>query len=156
MKTRVQELLSRKGSHVVTAHAGETVSEVAHSMVNHGVGSVIVTDEDTVLGVFSERDCMKEVVLRGRNPTTTACGEVMHTAGPHAQIEHTVEQCMSLMARHGRQHLPVVHSGALVGVVSLRDCAAHLSREATHEAEELREYVSGSYPPDSWRSAKHD
>lgn len=146
MRTKVEELLQRKGSTVVTIDAEASVREATARMVGEGVGSLVVTSEGRIAGIFTERDCVRRVVLEGRSPASTSVAQAM-TGGPvQVSPDHTVEQCMALMTKQRCRHLLVLRYGRVVGLISIGDCTAHLSRAAVEENGMLLEYITGRYP----------
>jgi CBS domain-containing protein len=126
------------------ADAGQTVFDVAQAMVERNIGAVPVLRDGLLIGIFSERDLMKRVVVEGRDPRTTQVDEVMTddplTVGP----DESLETCMILMRRHGFRHLPVCEGKRLRGIVSLRDILLHDLNEKDHEVRMMRAYIQAS------------
>jgi CBS domain-containing protein len=126
------------------ADASQTVFDVAQAMVERNIGAVPVLRDGLLIGIFSERDLMKRVVVEGRDPRTTQVDEVMTddplTVGP----DESLETCMILMRRHGFRHLPVCEGKQLRGIVSLRDILLHDLNEKDHEVRMMRAYIQAS------------
>ncbi|HET7204957.1 MAG TPA: CBS domain-containing protein [Terriglobales bacterium] len=126
------------------AQSQQTVLEVAKAMVERNIGAVPVLADGELVGIFSERDLMKKVVVPGLDPGATRLAEVMTqdplTVGP---LE-TVETCMVLMRRHGFRHLPICDGKVLKGLVSLRDIMLHDLDEKDHDIRMMRAYIQAS------------
>jgi len=126
------------------ADVNRTVLELAQAMVERNIGAVPVVQNGELVGIFSERDLMRRVVVAGRDPRTTQVYEVM-TSDPLTVSPHeSVETCMILMRRHGFRHLPICEDRVLKGVVSLRDIMLHDISEKDHEVRMMRAYIQAS------------
>ena len=136
------DLIHNQQTHVV--EIGQTVLEVAHTMVQHNVGAVPVQRDGDLVGIFSERDLMKRVVVEGLDPRATAVERVMTEDPLTIHPTETVENCMLLMRRHGFRHLPVCEGKKLVGMISLRDLLLHDLTEKDYEVRMMRAYIQAS------------
>ena len=143
---RVVDILALKGSTVHTVDKRATVFEAVKKMVDANVGSLIVTDGDTIHGIITERDYLRRIVLEGRTSRTTAVLEVATERLIVVEPTRPVDECMALMTAERIRHLPVVEGGKLVGVLSIGDIVKHLSREREAEVRYLTDYISGKYP----------
>ena len=146
MNTPVRTLLRRKGTSVITTAPDATVYASIETMVAHNVGAIVVVDDGTPIGVFTERDYLRRIVLRGRTSQTTRVREVMTTDLVTAAPDTTVQECLSLMTQVRCRHLPVLVDGRLAGIVSIGDCVKHLLGAAEAEVASLQDYVIGRYP----------
>lgn len=130
-----------KNQDTYRAEAHQTVLEVAQTMVSRNIGAVPVIRDGVLVGIFSERDLMKRVVVEGRDPRQTRVEEVMtpdpFTVGPQEDLQ----ACMILMRRHGFRHVPVCEGGKVLGVVSLRDLMLHDLDEKDDEVRMMRAYI---------------
>jgi CBS domain-containing protein len=126
------------------ADVNQTVLELAQAMVERNIGAVPVLDNGKLVGIFSERDLMRRVVVAVRDPRTTQVHEVMTTDPLTVSPDESVESCMVLMHRHGFRHLPICDGGILKGVVSLRDIMLHDISEKDHEVRMMRAYIQAS------------
>ncbi len=139
----VRQLVHDKGVAVYTVSPDETVFRALELMAEHDVGALVVAEERRVVGVFSERDYARKVILLGRGSRDLAVREVMTgqviTIGP----EQTVADCMRLMTDHRVRHLPVVEDGRLAGIVSIGDVVKAVMSEQEFLIEQLQEYISG-------------
>jgi CBS domain-containing protein len=126
------------------AEASQFVLDVAKDMVERNIGAVPVLRDGVLVGIFSERDLMKRVLVEGRDPQTTRVEEVMTgdplTVGP----EESLETCMQLMRHHGFRHLPVCEEGKVLGLVSLRDMMLRDLEEKDDEVRMMRAYIQAS------------
>ncbi len=146
MKTRVRDLLKEKGIEVLTTPPDVTVFDTIEKMVDRNVGSIVVMEGARLVGIFTERDYLRRIVLQGRSSKTTELSEVMTKNVITVEYDATVDQCMTIMTEKKLRHLPVVEDGALCGIISIGDCVRHLSKEAQAEVEDLKNYISGQYP----------
>jgi CBS domain-containing protein len=130
-----------KGQDTYRADGEQTVLELAKAMVDRNIGAVPVLRDGELIGVFSERDLMKRVVVAGLNPATTRVHEVM-TPNPLTVAPDTdVETCMMLMHQHGFRHLPLCDGKVLAGMVSLRDIMLHDINEKDYDLRMMRAYI---------------
>jgi CBS domain-containing protein len=138
----VYDLINTQDTH--RADASQTVLEVAQAMVERNIGAVPVLRDGLLVGIFSERDLMKRVVVEGRDPGATRVEEVMTEDPLTVRPDENLETCMVLMRRHGFRHLPVCEGKELRGIVSLRDILLHDLNEKDHEVRMMRAYIQAS------------
>jgi CBS domain-containing protein len=135
----IRDLL--KNQVTVSAEVHQTVLEVAEMMVNRNIGAVPVLKDGQLVGIFTERDLMKRVIVGGKDPALTPVRDVM-TEGPLTiEPKDSLETCMALMRRHGFRHLLVREGPDLKGVVSLRDLLLHDLDEKDDEVRMMRAYL---------------
>ncbi|PKL23285.1 MAG: histidine kinase [Spirochaetae bacterium HGW-Spirochaetae-3] len=126
----VQSILAAKGNVVVSVGPEVAVSEALIKMAERNIGAILVTDEDgKTVGIFSERDFARKIILKGRNCDTTKVKEIMTTKVTYAEPRTTLVECMNLMTSHHFRHLPIEEDGRLVGVVSIGDVVKALIRQ---------------------------
>jgi len=125
----------------ISAQTHQTVLEVARLMVQHNIGAVPVLHEGLLAGIFSERDLMSRVVVGGKDPARTLVSQVMTEDPLTVAPNDPLENCMTLMKRHGFRHLPVCSGRELKGVVSLRDILLHDLDEKDDEVRMMRAYL---------------
>jgi CBS domain-containing protein len=142
----VSAILSVKGSTVHTVEGSASVFDSIKRMVEANVGSLIVTDGDAILGIFTERDYLRRIALEGRTSKDTPVREVLTERIVATDPDRSVEECMSIMTRERIRHLPVIEGGKLVGIVSIGDLVKFLSHEREAEIRYLTDYISGRYP----------
>ena len=130
-----------KNQETYQADLGQTVLETVRTMVEHNIGAVPIVHNGKLVGIFSERDLMKRVVAEARDPRSTRLAEVMTDDPLTVNMNEELENCLTLMRRHGFRHLPVCHNGQLVGIVSLRDILLHDLNEKDDEVRMMRAYI---------------
>jgi CBS domain-containing protein len=141
----VRQILERKGSAVHGVGPDATVFEALEIMARHDVGALVVLDaQGRLLGVVSERDYARKVVLQGRVSKDTPVREIMATGVVCVNSSQTEHGCMALMTRHRVRHLPVIDDGRLVGVVSIGDVVSVIIEDQQVTIEQLEHYISGS------------
>ena len=126
------------------ADADQTVFDVAQAMVDRNIGAVPVLRGGLLVGIFSERDLMKRVVVEERDSRTTRVEEVMTEDPLTVSPDESLENCMLLMRQHGFRHLPVCEGKQLRGIISLRDILLHDLNEKDHEVRMMRAYIQAS------------
>lgn len=130
-----------KDQETYRADVQQTVFDIAKAMVDRNIGAVPVLENGLLVGIFSERDLMKRVVVEGRDPQNTRVYEVMTEDPLTVQPNQDLETCMFLMRRHGFRHLPVCEGKQLLGLVSLRDLMLHDLSEKDDEVRMMRAYI---------------
>ena len=130
-----------KNQDTYRADAGQSVFEVAQAMVERNIGAVPVLRDGYLVGVFSERDLMRRVVVEGRDPARTLVGEVMTENPLTVEPSADLETCIFLMRRHGFRHLPICQDQQLRGMVSMRDIILHDLSEKDDEVRMMRAYI---------------
>jgi CBS domain-containing protein len=117
----LKELLAAKPKVVYSARPTDSVLSALQLMADHGIGFLVVLDGTRLVGVMSERDYARKVILRDKSSKDTTVRDIMTESVVTVTPEHTVPQCMALMDKHGFRHLPVVENGGVIGVLSIRD-----------------------------------
>ena len=143
---RVADLLRVKGREVHTISPAATVYEAVDRMVRHNVGSLLVVEGDEIHGIITERDYLREIVLKGRTSRETPVRDVMTTRVVCVGPEDTIESCMAVMTEKRIRHLPVLEGGRLTGLVSIGDVVKRLSMDQRAEIRYLTDYITGKYP----------
>ena len=139
----VASILAAKGSQVHTISPDATAYEAIEGMVRSNVGSLIVSDGTTILGIFTERDYLRRVTLQDRDAKATRVRDVMT---PHiicVDPSRTIGECMAMMTQERIRHLPVMERDRLVGIISIGDVVKYLSKEREVEIRHLTEYITG-------------
>ena len=139
----VGALLRDKAPAIHSISATATVFDAISLMAERNVGALPVIEHDRLVGMISERDYTRKVMLKGRTSKDTLVGEIMtrdpQTVGP----ENTVNDCMEIMTEHRVRHLPVVEDGKLVGLLSIGDLVKWIMSAQTATIEHLTRYVFG-------------
>ncbi len=140
---RVSEILRGKGSDVLKIEKAATVFDAITRLVEANVGSILVTENDTVVGIMSERDYLRKVAIKGRTSHDTTVGEIMSTPLIYVTPETTIEESMAIMTDRRIRHLPVVEDDEVIGIISIGDVVKFQSREQSFQIKYLTEYISG-------------
>lgn len=118
---KVSDIILRKGSKVTTVAPSTSVIDALRIMANENIGSVVVTDKEKFLGILTERDYSRKIILKGKSSTDTTVSEIMSSEFPSVLPADTVEQCMELMSAKNLRYLPVMQEGRLSGIISIND-----------------------------------
>lgn len=141
----IRHLLARKGNAVHTIGPDATVFEALEVMARHDVGALVVVDaEGEVIGMLSERDYARKVILHGRISRDTPIRDIMSTGVLCVTSRQTVSACMALMTRHRIRHIPVVENDQLSGIVSIGDVVSAIIEDQQFTIEQLEHYITGS------------
>lgn len=141
----VKDILDRKGRDLYSVAPDESVFEALRRLEEKNIGVILVIDADgTLLGIFSERDYARKIVLKGRQSKTTLVREVMTRRVSCVDLDTTVETCMALMTGKRIRHLPVLDDGRLVGIVSIGDVVKSTIEEKDLLIDQLEHYIMGS------------
>jgi CBS domain-containing protein len=143
--SRVSEILENKGGMVLSVDVNETVLDAISLMAQVNVGAVLVQQNDTIAGIFTERDYMQKIALQSRSSQKTRVGDVMTSPVISADPDDSVQQCMETMTTCHCRHLPVVQDGKLLGIVSIGDLVKKMLDEKQFEVEKLNQYITGTY-----------
>ncbi len=138
----VRHLLSGKPAGVVSIEPEKTVLDAIALMARHETGSVLVMRGRTLLGILSERDYTRKVVLKGRASATTPIAEIMTSPVVTVGPDETVQSCMQLMTQRRFRHLAVVEDGQVVGVVSIGDLVKAMLEIQQEEIAHLQQYIA--------------
>lgn len=141
MKT-VRDVLERKGRNVWSVRPDATVYEALGLMAEKDLGAVLVRDGDQVVGVLSERDYARQVILKGKTSKETPVSEIMTSRVVYVRPEQTVDECMALMTDKRIRHLPVLDGSRLIGLVSIGDVVKAAISEKEFLIEQLQNYIT--------------
>jgi CBS domain-containing protein len=141
MKNLVSQILKTKGNKIWSIASQETAYKALQLMSEKNLGAVLVIDKGTVVGIFTERDYARKVILKGKSSKTTPVSELMTKEVLCVDPETSVENCMSLMTEKFVRHLPVMEKKKLVGVVTQGDVVKQLIADQKFENEELERYI---------------
>lgn len=141
--TIVNQLLRSKGFDVWSVSPDTTVLDALHLMAEKNIGAVPVMVEDQVVGIFSERDYARKVILKGRAAKNTPVKEIMTERVVFVRPDQTVEECMALMTDKRIRHLPVMKDGRLAGIISIGDVVKAIISEQEVMIGHLEDYIKG-------------
>jgi len=139
----VKHLLDDKGRDVLSIPPDATVLDAVKRMAEVSVGALLVMDGDRVVGIISERDYARKVILKGRASDDTPVRDIMSTDVATTSSETNVRDCMNLMTERRIRHLPVVDEGQVTGVISIGDLVKAIIADQQEEIEQLGHYISG-------------
>jgi len=139
----VKHLLDGKGRHIVSVVPDTTVLDAIIVMADKAIGSLIVMDDDKLLGIVTERDYARKVIIKGRSSNTTRVSEIMTTEVFTTSSTESVNKCMSLMTEKRIRHLPVLEDNRVVGIISIGDLVQAIISDQKEEIEQLENYISG-------------
>jgi CBS domain-containing protein len=139
----ISEILGHKGSAVWAISPNATVFEAIQLMADKNVGAVLVTENDKLVGIISERDYTRKVMLKGKASKTTAVREILSSQVIHVSPSQTVEECMRLMTDHHIRHLPVLDGQKIVGIVSIGDLVNWIISAQHTAISQLQTYITG-------------
>ena len=142
MKT-VTQLLRTKGQQVLSVSPDMPVFEALGVMADKNVGALLVVEGERLVGVFSERDYARKVILKGKSSKDTPVQEIMSSHVLYVRPEQTIEDCMALMTDKRVRHLPVMEAEKLVGVISIGDVVKAVIAEQEFMIEQLQNYITG-------------
>jgi CBS domain-containing protein len=139
----INEILSQKGTRVWTISPDATVFEAVQMMTDKNVGALLVTENDKLVGIVSERDYTRKVVVKGKASKTTAVREILSSQVVHVSPSHTVEECMRLMTDHHFRHLPVLDGDKIAGIISIGDLVNWIISAQHTTISQLQTYITG-------------
>jgi CBS domain-containing protein len=138
---KVSQLLALKHSGVITIPPEASVLNALQMMADHNVGALPVVQAERLVGIFSERDYARKVVLLGKNSTQTSVSEIMSEKVFTVDPDSTVEDCMHMMSDKRIRHLPVLEGSKLVGILSIGDLVKTIIQEQSFHIEQLESYI---------------
>lgn len=142
MKT-VRQLLKTKGTDVWCISPEATVLDAIRLMAEREIGALIVMEHGSVVGMLSERDYARKVLLKGRSSRNTPIRDIMTTNVIFAEPGQDVDYCMTVMTEKRVRHLPVMEDGRLIGIVSIGDLVKSIISEQQETIEQLENYIRG-------------
>jgi CBS domain-containing protein len=137
-----RELVRKKGGDVFSISPASTVFEAMQTMAEKNLGSLMVLDGDTVVGILSERDCARKVELKGKSARATRVSEIMTEKVLYVEGKQQLEDVMTLMNEKGFRHIPVMEAGKLLGVLSMRDVLREVIDQQNILISQLEHYIT--------------
>ena len=141
----VRHLLHAKSNQVWSISPQATIFEALELMATKNIGAVLVIEAEKIVGIFTERDYARKVILKGKTSKTATVGELMTAEVLYVNPDDTIESCMALMTDKRARHLPVMESGKLLGVVSIGDVVKAIISDHDFKIRELEHYITGGH-----------
>ena len=141
--TTIANLLKNKGHEVWSVAPTDLVFDAITSMAEKGVGALLVMDADKLVGIFSERDYARKIVLEGKSSRNTSVADIMTRDVIRASPDQSIEDCMSVMTENHIRHLPVAEDDQVIGVISIGDLVKVIIVEQKELIAQLERYISG-------------
>ena len=140
--SHVSDILSRKGDKSVSVSPDATVLDALKLMASNNIGSVLVMNKEEYLGIVTERDYSRKVILMGKNSTDTKVSEIMTSDLPHVKPGDTIELCMELMTNSKIRYLPVFEDNKLKGIISITDVVKETIFKQQQTIDHLDNYIN--------------
>ena len=144
MKT-IGQLLESKGKDIWSIAPNATVFEALRIMAQKNVGALLVIDQQKLVGIFSERDYARKVILEGKSSKDTAVGDLMTKDVYYIDPKNTLHECLAVITSRRIRHMPVLDNDRLIGIVSIGDVVKQIIEDQEFTIRELEKYISGGY-----------
>ena len=144
--TTIGSILNRKGTMVWSVAPTNTVFEAISMMAEKNVGALPVLEGDRLVGMISERDYARKVILLGRGSRETSVAEIMTVNLKTVGLSESVQECMQIMTDNRVRHIPVLEGDKLAGLISIGDCVNWIISAQTAAIDDLERFVTGAYP----------
>ena len=139
----VKHLLDAKGRQVISIGPDASVFDAIRLMAENGIGALAVMQDGRLVGMLSERDYARKVIIKGRASESTPVADIMTTDLVTASLTQSVNDCMTLMSERRIRHLPVLVDGKVAGMISIGDLVQAIISDQQEEIEQLESYISG-------------
>ena len=142
MKT-ISQFLDQSNRPVYSVGPNATVREALEVMAQQNIGALLVLDDDSLAGIFSERDYARKVVLKGKSSSEAKVSEIMTSKVITINTKHTIDQCMQIMTDNHIRHLPIVNDQKVMGLISIGDVVREMIAYQKSMIEQLQSYIAG-------------
>ncbi|MBI5935856.1 MAG: CBS domain-containing protein [Chloroflexi bacterium] len=139
----VREMIRKKGEQVWSVSSNATVFDALKLMAETNAGAVLVINDGKVVGILSERDCVRKVDLQGRASQNAKVAEIMTTKVLYVEASQSLEECVAIMIDKNIRHLPVYEDGKLIGIISVRDALKEMVDYQKFMISQLEHYITG-------------
>ena len=144
MTTTIRQLLDEKGYKIYSVPPANSVYEAITLMAEAGIGALLVMENDRLVGILSERDYTRKVVLKNRSSRETPVRDIMTEKVLYMTPEQTIDDCMAMMSKHHIRHLPVMENNRPIGMLSVMDVMRNVISEKEFIISQLENYISGN------------
>lgn len=141
----VQDVLNDKGKRVWTISPEAKVIDALKLMSDKDIGGIVVTEGERLVGILTERDYARKVMLRGKSSLDTPVKDIMTSGVYYVDPETTTQECLALMTKNRIRHLPVIRGGKLLGIVSIGDVVKSVISQQKIALDHLESYITGKY-----------
>jgi CBS domain-containing protein len=142
---KVRNILQIKGTGTFSVQPATTVYQALELMVEKNIGALLVSDQGKFVGIFTERDYARKVILKGKTSKETMIGEIMTENPVTVSPDDSIDDCMKIMVSKYIRHLPVMQQGDLLGLISIGDVVKYIIEEQRYIIEDLEHYITGHY-----------
>jgi CBS domain-containing protein len=142
LMSTVRNLLQSKGKHIFSVSPDITVYQALEIMLDKGIGAILIVENEKFVGIFTERDYARKLILKGKASKETLLREVMTENPITVTPDNTIEECMVQMSDRKFRHLPVMENGQLVGLISVGDLVKFIIEEQKYIIDNLQHYIS--------------
>jgi CBS domain-containing protein len=142
---KVRDILQIKGTSTFSVQPAITVYQALELMVEKNIGALLVSDQGKFVGIFTERDYARKVILKGKTSKETLIGEIMTENPVTVTPDDSIDDCMKLMTSKFIRYIPVMQQGNLMGVISIGDVVKYIIEEQKYIIEDLEHYITGHH-----------
>ena len=143
--TTIAQLLNTKGDQIWSVEPKATIFEALEIMSEKGIGALLVMEDGKLMGIFSERDYARKVILKGKSSKETPVGELMTKKVFYIDSQKTINDCMAMMTAKRIRHVPVIEDNQVMGIVTIGDVVNQIISEQEVTINHLENYITGSH-----------